>query len=132
MQRIKAAAIHWRREIQYWLGLDIDSDQTAIAIADKLLRRLGLKAVALCRVGGRGQQRRVYGIPGLWEPTRLELLRAAIAKLGGDPAMVATQPPETYVQVLAATERRRRRPEEIPQVAAADVGAGIIRAAALQ
>ena len=79
---VKRAALHWSREIFYWLRLNIQESQTPSAIVNKLLKRLGLKAIAVSRPGKRGEQKeRVYGIKDLDNPYRQRLLEASRGKL---------------------------------------------------
>jgi hypothetical protein len=78
---IKAAALKWKSEIFYWLGLNIKQSQTPVEICNKLLTRLGLKAEAIARPGTVGTRDRIYQVPGVADPFRDRLLAAARRRL---------------------------------------------------
>lgn len=79
---VKQAALHYANEIDYWLRLQIKPEQTPVEICNKLLKKLGLKGVAIARPGKRGQQKdRVYQVTGSDDPIRQQLLEAARRKL---------------------------------------------------
>lgn len=79
---IKQRALHWQRELAYWLRLTIKATQTPVEICNKLIRKFGLKAVAIARPGQRGtQHHRIYQVEGLHCPLRQRLLAAARQKL---------------------------------------------------
>ena len=98
---IKAAALKWATEISYWLRLSVDSSQTGIEIAHKLLKKLGIviekpdrpgaiKFVA--RPGQRGTKRgRFYRVDLGYSPVRQKLLDAARQKLLGVVSSVCNQ-----------------------------------------
>jgi hypothetical protein len=81
---IKAAALHWAAEIQYWLGLHVSVDQSPVDICNRLITRLGLKGKAIARPGGKkqGNRDRLYAVAGLDDPFRDRLLAAARQRLG--------------------------------------------------
>ena len=56
----KREALQNRVEIQRYLSLNVNENQTGIEIAGKLLKKLGYKQVVLRREGGRGEQTRIY------------------------------------------------------------------------
>ena len=79
---VKKAALYWAKEIHYWLRLNIKAEQTPAEIVNKLLRRLGLKAVAASRPGKRGEQRdRVWSVADAKNPYRMRLLEALRGRL---------------------------------------------------
>ena len=81
---IKKKALHWAKEIYYWLRLQIKLDQSPTEIVNKLLRKLGLKAIAIGRPGRRGEQRdQVWAIEDADNPHRAALLEALRRKLSG-------------------------------------------------
>jgi hypothetical protein len=70
-QRIQAAALKYRGEIRYWLGLKIDEEyrdskgrrcHTPIDICGKLLGKFGLQFVAIGRPGGGRDRQREYRV----------------------------------------------------------------------
>lgn len=79
---VKKAALYWAKEIRYWLRLNIKAEQTPAEIVNKLLRKLGLKAIASGRPGKRGEQRdRVWRVEDVENPYRMRLLEALRSKL---------------------------------------------------
>jgi hypothetical protein len=78
---IKAAALKWKSEIYYWLGLEIKPSQTPVEICNKLLIKLGLKAEAIARPGTVGKRDRIYQVSGIVDPFRDRLLAAARQRL---------------------------------------------------
>jgi Domain of unknown function (DUF3854) len=78
---IKAAALKWKSEISYWLGLEIKPSQTPVEICNKLLIKLGLKAEAIARPGTEGKRDRIYQVTGIADPFRNRLLAAARQRL---------------------------------------------------
>ncbi|MGB3613661.1 MAG: hypothetical protein WBA10_07705, partial [Elainellaceae cyanobacterium] len=78
---VKRAALHWKREIYYWLRLTIREDQTPVAIVSKLLKKLTLKAACQSRLGKRGEQERIWGIEDLDNVYRARLLESLRGKL---------------------------------------------------
>jgi hypothetical protein len=78
---VKKEALYWKSEINYWLRLQINEDQTPVEIVNKLLRKLGLEAIKIARPGKRGERRdTIWEIAGI-TPVRLRLLEAARRKL---------------------------------------------------
>ena len=65
-----------------------------IEVCNKLLKKLGLKAVVIRREGGRGEQVRIWAVDNLFNPTRIKLLKAAIERMGGDSSQVIERPPD--------------------------------------
>jgi Domain of unknown function (DUF3854) len=88
---IKAAALKWKSEISYWLGLEIKPSQTPVEICNKLLIRLGLKAEAIARPGTEGKRDRIYQVTGIADPFRNRLLAAARQRLA---EAIAKTPPD--------------------------------------
>jgi Domain of unknown function (DUF3854) len=78
---IKAAALKWKSEIHYWLGLEIKPNQTPVEICNKLLVKLGLKGEAIARPGTVGKRDRIYLVSGMADPFRDRLLEAARRRL---------------------------------------------------
>jgi Domain of unknown function (DUF3854) len=78
---IKTAALKWKSEIYYWLGLEIKQSQTPVEICNKLLIKLGLKAEAVARPGTVGKRDRIYQVSGIVDPFRDRLLAAARQRL---------------------------------------------------
>jgi len=78
---IKAAALKWKSEIHYWLGLEIKPSQTPVEICNKLLVKLGLKGEAIARPGTVGKRDRIYQVSGMANPFRDRLLEAARRRL---------------------------------------------------
>ncbi|XGV99744.1 MAG: plasmid replication protein, CyRepA1 family [Leptolyngbya sp. BL-A-14] len=88
---VKTFALHYAREISYFLRLTIKADQTPVEICHKLLAQLGLERdkpgrpgaiAAVGRPGKRGEQKDlVYAINVEFDPLRVRLLEAARRKL---------------------------------------------------
>lgn len=80
---VKKAALYWAKEIHYWLRLNVKKEQTPAEIVNKLLRKLGLKAIASGRPGKRGEQRdrvwRVEDAENLYRARLLEALRGRLS-----------------------------------------------------
>ncbi|MFM7423423.1 MAG: hypothetical protein ACKO7W_00210, partial [Elainella sp.] len=94
--RIKAAALHLAKEIYRYFTLSIRVSQTGIEIVNKLLRKLGLEAEVLRKVGPRGCQVKVWGLPDLCAPIRVRLLKAATERVGGNPDAILTELPHSF------------------------------------
>jgi hypothetical protein len=101
--QIKTAALHWAKEIYKNFTLSIRADQTGIEIANKLLRKLGLKAEVLRKIGPRGQQVKIWGLPNLCSPIRVRLLRAATKRIGGDSDSILIKPPQAFHDAKTAS-----------------------------
>lgn len=101
VQRIKAAALHWATEIYRFFTLSIKPDQTGVEIVNKLLRKLALKAEVLCKVGGRGRQIKVWGLPELCNPLRVKLLKAATERVCGNPDSILAKMPQSFCNAVA-------------------------------
>ena len=97
---IKQQALQSAGEIEKYLLLHVNEEQTGIEIANKLLRRLDLEATVIKAEGKRGQQVRHWGIPVLCNPIRVRLLQAAFKKIGADPSTIPTRHPETYYAAI--------------------------------
>ena len=81
---IKKAALPWAREIRYWFRLNIKPEQTPVEICNKLIRKFGVKAVAIARPGRRGQQKNlIYQVDGLDEPS-IKLIVSRIREMRND------------------------------------------------
>jgi len=76
----KREALQNRVEIQRYLGLNVNENQTGIEIAGKLLKKLGYKQVVLRREGGRGEQTRIYKAVPLNQAISDEILKALETK----------------------------------------------------
>jgi hypothetical protein len=73
---VKEAALKQAAQLSYWLRINVTAEQTPVAIANKLLRKLGLIAKVIHKQGGRGQQQRVWSCPDAENPLRQRLLVA--------------------------------------------------------
>lgn len=62
VQQIKENALKQKREIRRYLKLNVNEDQTAIAICNKLLKRLGFSPDVIRKEGPRGQQIRIWAV----------------------------------------------------------------------
>lgn len=81
---IKQTALHFSKEIFYWFRLQISDNQTSVQICNKLLRKLGVKGIAISRPGSRGQQGdRHWQVEGLDDPIRSRLLDSLRYRLSG-------------------------------------------------
>lgn len=89
-QRVKAWALRFAAEINYWLRLTINSEQTAVEICHKFLKKLGLErdkedrpgAIAMVgRKGRRNQNSEHWRVNLDFDPVRTRLLEAARRKL---------------------------------------------------
>lgn len=106
---VKKAALYWAREIYYWLKLSINPDQSPCEIANKLIRKLGLKAIALSRPGKRSENRnRVWAIEDADNPVRARLLEALRRKLSGSVSTICNKASEIPIQIMDT-------PQEEPQ-----------------
>ncbi|HEY9625802.1 MAG TPA: DUF3854 domain-containing protein [Coleofasciculaceae cyanobacterium] len=74
---VKKEALHFAKEISYWLRLTVNESQTPVHIVNKLLKKLGLNSIAVARPGAKGQQTsRHWRVDGLSDPIRCRLLEA--------------------------------------------------------
>jgi hypothetical protein len=89
-QRVKAWAVRFANEINYWLRLTVNSDQTAVEICHKFLKKLGLErdrperpgAISMVgRKGRRGQNSEFWRVDLDFNPVRTRLLEAARQRL---------------------------------------------------
>lgn len=78
---IKKTALKYSREFFQFLRLQILENHTPVEICNKLLRKLGLKGVWICRKGGRGEQEKIWQVTGHDDLLRLRLLEARRHKL---------------------------------------------------
>jgi len=76
----KGEALKNRVEIQRYLGLNVNENQTGIEIAGKLLKKLGYKQVVLRREGGRGEQTRIYKAVPLNQAISDDIIKALQTK----------------------------------------------------
>lgn len=72
---VKEKALKYRREIWYWLGLNVNDEQTPVEICHKLLRRLGLER---CKTNRPGAIETV-GRPGKRDELRDRIFRVNLA-----------------------------------------------------
>jgi len=79
----KREALQNRVEIQRYLGLNVNENQTGIEIASKLLKKLGYKQVVLRREGGRGEQTRIYRAVPLNQAISDDIIKALETKWAG-------------------------------------------------
>jgi hypothetical protein len=110
-QSIKRKALKYRGEIKYWLRLNIDEEQTPVEVVNKLLRKLGIKAIAISRPGRRCDKRdKIYTAQeSLNNPVRVRLLKALRGKLSGavspicnkgiDPLQIEDTNPKTPIPI---------------------------------
>jgi len=98
---IKKRALHFAREISYWLRLNLTDDQTPVEIANKLLKKFGLKGKEISRIGKRGQQQRIYQVEGQDNPLRIRLLKAARRRLSGGVAVICNGDSLHPIQITA-------------------------------
>ena len=91
-QKVKEWAVKFSNEIFYWIRLTIDDGQTPIAIAHKLLKKLGLErdkndrpgAIRMVdRKGKRGANSERFQVDMNFDPIRARLLDAARRRLSG-------------------------------------------------
>ena len=76
----KQEALKNRVEIQRYLGLNVNENQTGIEIASKLLKKLGYGQVVLRREGGRGKQTRIYKAVPLNQAISDDIIKALETK----------------------------------------------------
>ena len=80
--RIKEKLLPYRADIQYFLGLNLNAEQSPVEIANKILKsKLGLKPKAIARLGPRGDRERIWEITGHDDFLRLEMLESRRRKL---------------------------------------------------
>ncbi|MBD2261118.1 plasmid replication protein, CyRepA1 family [Pseudanabaena sp. FACHB-2040] len=102
---VKKAALYWAKEIYYWLKLQVKPEQTPCEIANKLIRKLGLKAVATARPGKRSQSRnRLWSIEDAQNPTRVKLLEALRRKFSGSVSTICNKDSEIPDQIMDTTQ----------------------------
>jgi hypothetical protein len=112
VEAIKVAALKFRNEISYSLKLQINETQTGIEIVNKLLKKLGLKAVAVARPGARGQQGdRHYQVVGWDDPVRVQLLEAMRRKLS-EPVSVVFNQENTDLETTDTTPQNPQNIED--------------------
>ncbi|MCY7275317.1 MAG: hypothetical protein LH702_16660, partial [Phormidesmis sp. CAN_BIN44] len=73
---LKREALKNRVEIQRYLGLNVNEQQTGIEIAGKLLKKLGYQQAVVRREGARGEQTRIYKAVPLNQDISDEILKA--------------------------------------------------------
>ncbi len=110
---IKSQALHFAGEIRKYFLININESQTGIEIANKLLRRIALKAKCIHREGGRGEQIRIWGIPTLCDPIRLKLLQAATERIGGDQSAIITEFPKSYWDVIQKAKAKKQKQKQL-------------------
>jgi hypothetical protein len=92
VEAIKVAALKFRNEISYSLRLQINETQTGVEIANKLLKKLGLRAVAVARPRKRTEKGdRHYQVVGWDDPVRVRLLEAMRRKLSESTSTICNQ-----------------------------------------
>ena len=108
---IKQMALKYRSAISYWLDFTINEDQTPCEIVNKLMLRLGLKAVAIGRPGTRSQKRgRVYAVPELENPLRLRLLNAAKEQLAQSVSAISNEGQTSYIEMMDTPQQPTPEP----------------------
>jgi hypothetical protein len=99
-EAVKKAALHFAKEISYWLRLQIKPEQTPVEICNKLLRKFGLKAVAIARPGKRDEHRsEIWSIDDLQNPVRIRLLEAARRKLSESVSPICNREINPHIQI---------------------------------
>jgi hypothetical protein len=73
---LKREALKNRVEIQRYLGLNVNEQQTGIEIAGKLLKKLGYQQVVVRREGARGEQTRIYKAVPLNQAISEDIIKA--------------------------------------------------------
>jgi hypothetical protein len=77
---LKRESLKNRVEIQRYLSLNVNENQTGIEIAGKLLKKLGYKQVVVRREGGRGEQTRIYRAVPLNQAISDDIIKALETK----------------------------------------------------
>ena len=131
-QKVKEFCLSIRKEIRYWLGLDVQEDQTAISICHKLLRKFGLNRDQSHRIdketGGEGRSGAIktvdrkgkrgatverFRIDLDYDPIRTRLLEAARRKLS-TPVVLISNIKEDLIEINTTPQTRERRLTESP------------------
>lgn len=116
---VKKEALHFAKEISYWLRLQIKPEQTPVEICNKLLRKFGLKAVAIARPGKRNEQRsEIWSIDDLQNPVRVRLLEAARRKLSELVSPICNRDKDPHIQIGDTSEAN---PQSIDRWGVGDV-----------
>jgi len=94
---VKVNCLRFRKEIATYLSLHFNEGQTPVEICNRLVKRLGLKAVSTSRPGPRGQTNdRVYQVTGHDDPLRVRLLEAY--KKGLEERVSVISNKQSYIQ----------------------------------
>ena len=85
VQRLKVLAVANSSEVSYWLRLNVNDEQTGVQIANKLLKKLALKAKSIARPGSGDARERIWQIErtGAAAEARARLLEALQNKVFG-------------------------------------------------
>jgi len=95
---VKVNCLRFRKEVATYLSLHFNEGQTPVEICNRLVKRLGLKAVSTSRPGPRGQTNdRVYQVMGHDDPLRVRLLEAY--KKGLEERVSAIPNKESYTEI---------------------------------
>lgn len=95
---VKVNCLRFRKEIATYLSLNVNESQTPVEICNKLLKRLGLKAISTSRPGRRGERiNRIYQAVGHDDPLRVRLLNAYRAGLAATVSSISNK--ETYIGI---------------------------------
>jgi len=117
-QAVKDFALQNRIIIYYWLRLNIQKTQSAVTICHKLLKKMSIdrgteQEPGLIRtigqIGPRGDRHQVFRIDLDADPTRVQLLNAARAKLSG-----SVQPTRIEEDTLLRVNCTKPEPDPIP------------------
>lgn len=110
LKAIKEKALHWAKEIFYWLRLTITKTQSPCEIAHKLLKKLGLKAEDKNRCGKRNSKRpRTYQLEEVSE-LRGRLLEAAKVRL----KLVSATRSKRHLDTLQVADTEETGPQPPP------------------
>ncbi len=94
---IKQKALKYSREINYYLRLTINDDQTPSEICNKLLKKLGLEAEVIGRPGPRGVARdKVYALENADNAVRMRLLKASRDRLSDSVSPICNKETDSY------------------------------------
>jgi len=99
---LKKMAMLLKKAIATYLHLHVQDWQTPVEIVNKLIKRLGVKAIAACKRGSRGQQKTIYQVEGHDDPLRVKLLEAYRRRLSEMVSVISSKE-NIYLEITDTT-----------------------------
>ncbi|HEY9825084.1 MAG TPA: plasmid replication protein, CyRepA1 family [Stenomitos sp.] len=126
VQAVKVAALQYQSEIYRYFRLSVKEDQSAIHIADKLLRKCGYDLVKDSRVGGRGEQSWRYRVNSILSlEHRMEIEKALDRKWAKDLEAVVPICNKQNVSMQMGTTEADPPPDPVP-INTLEIGSRVI------